>query len=461
MSSAQEFRKQTTLRNLEAIYRTYVKSNSAIGRDGNHPARLGGSLNEEVRQIQKNMRNGNYRFTPFRQVLKIKGASQNPRVISIPTARDRITLRALTNTLSSSFNLEEFERPQLKINRISNAIAKNAYEEYIRVDIEDFYPTIDHEKLILELQTRIRKHEILSILSRAVSTPTIANSQPRSQPITSQGVPQGLSISNILAEIFMIPIDKNFMNLPGMSYFRYVDDILILCHTGMADQIEQNLDSEISARGLKAHPRGPGKKSSTGRIVDQFDYLGYVFNGTKISVRGSSIHRMENSIARVFTRYKYATKSSRVGFTMESWIRRSGEICEWYLNLVITGCIHEGRRHGWLQYFSQMDDIKILKKLDRQVRKFVSSYDLSATVVPKKFVSTYWAIQNPNSRRRNIVPNFDEIDRDNKQNILNRIFLIKQERLNEMNEIEVNSLFSRKVGKATSDLEKDIGSVYR
>ena len=44
-------------------------------------------------------------------------------------------------------------------------------------------------------------------------------------------MPQGLSISNILANIYLNDFDKENNSKDDYKYFRYVDDIFILCNS--------------------------------------------------------------------------------------------------------------------------------------------------------------------------------------------------------------------------------------
>src|SRR5208283_3381058 len=47
--------------------------------------------------------NGNFRFSPFLETLKSKGRDKFPRVIAIPTIRDRIVLNQLNKIISTIF----------------------------------------------------------------------------------------------------------------------------------------------------------------------------------------------------------------------------------------------------------------------------------------------------------------------------------------------------------------------
>ena len=46
-----------------------------------------------INQIKKGLDNGKYKFSKYKQVLKIKNEKVEPRMISIPTLRDRLMLK--------------------------------------------------------------------------------------------------------------------------------------------------------------------------------------------------------------------------------------------------------------------------------------------------------------------------------------------------------------------------------
>ena len=75
----------------------------------------------------------------------------------------------------------------------------------------------------------VRKKEILHLLKDAISQATLAKPSGGKKSYQTKGVPQGLSISNILANIYMAPIDCKYSKKSSYKYYRYVDDILILC----------------------------------------------------------------------------------------------------------------------------------------------------------------------------------------------------------------------------------------
>ena len=113
------------------------------------------------------------------------------------------------------------------------------------------------------------------------------------------GVPEGLSISNTLANIYMQDIDRKYRGFDYISYYRYVDDILILVNEDKIDDVKKNIIDDIEELGLELN-----EKIGDGSITKSFEYLGYVMNDNKITVRKSGVLKIEQSIEELFRTIK-------------------------------------------------------------------------------------------------------------------------------------------------------------
>lgn len=263
-------------------------------------------LDGVTRHVATHARTGTYRFTTYRQRLLLKGAGKPPREISIPTVRDRIMLRALAELLAESFPGCAGKLPQTGVAEVMSDLAAASHDTFVRIDVRNFYPSINHDILLKALAKKVRKREILGIVRRAISTPTAPDRAPRPRALLATGVPQGLSISNLLAEIYVRPVDSAMIAIPNIAYHRFVDDILILCSATDAPTVDAACRGALEAIKLSAHPSSAGGKSEIGSIADGFNYLGYTFSTTSISVRRSSIVRLESHLASIHASWRRA-----------------------------------------------------------------------------------------------------------------------------------------------------------
>lgn len=437
---------------LEIIYHQKISTSLARGRDGLDGYAAADSIFEMSERLSESLRNESHCFTQYRENLISKGAGKPPRSISIPTVRDRIALRAIAEYLVELYPHAKGVIPQRCVARVQAALKSRDHNSFVRLDVRNFFPTIQHDLIDSVVRTGSVDPRVPNLVQRAIKTPTVADGSPRLDPASypAEGVPQGLAISNILAELAVSSVDSSMHAIPNITYVRFVDDILILCDEADVSNMQDTCRRLLTALGLEAHSEDSRGKSAVGRIEKGFDYLGYIFSEEFVSVRPSSVRTMESRLARSFTEYRRRTKA-RPEAERETHLRR----CEWFVNLAITGCIYRGVARGWLQYFRQMDDQTLLKKLDLTVTRLQRRFGLPDSFHPKKFMTAYWPIKHPRPDDT-YIPNFDNYTLAQKRDHL-RIHTTMP--VSEMSELRVTIEFHRSVDRAVSDLERDVGFV--
>jgi len=348
----------------------------------------------------------------------------------------------------------KLEIPQIKVDLLCKALATGTYDEFVKIDVESFYPSIQHNRLLKVIRRKIRKPEILAIINRAVATPTTSGAAGHKVKKNFTGVPQGLAISNILAEIYLVDFDKEMAKEPGVFYQRYVDDILILCPAGRAESLATQATASLKNLGLKAHPVGEEKsKSKIGMLHDEFEYLGYKITGPKVSVRKSSIYKFETAIARILTAYRYKLLQAKV----PAEANRAREICEWRLNLRITGCIYQDKRLGWVFYFSQINDTSALRALDNTVAELVDRFGLKHKIRVKRLLKAYYEASRKNKMTHRYIINFDQMSVVQKREVLMRYLGFKD--IAHLSDEVIIRFFDMRIAAIVKELEEDLAAV--
>lgn len=454
MSAAALFRRVFSKKNLTSIYAKRILSSKAIGIDRKRPDLYRAELKEEICLINARVKTGAYKFTAYKEKLISKGANSYPRIISIPTVRDRLTLRALCDLLAEIFPEAVAEIPQIKIERLNEALSSEVYSEYVKIDLRQFYPSINHKLLLGVLKNRIRKPELLDLFEKAISTPTVSQTKGGVGAEKSKvGVPQGLAISNPLAEIFLADVDKTLGVDLDISYLRYVDDILVLCKSGTAKSVADNVCSMLEKLELKPHrPNDGDSKSKYGSLDDEFDFLGYYVKNRQLSIREQSIHKFESSLAKIFTSYRHKLVSAKSPADK----LRAIEVCRWRLNLRVTGCIFKGKRLGWVFYFSQITDTSRLRAVDHTVDCLLSRFGLDKEIRPKRTLKTFYECRRRDKADHLYIPNFDTLPTDQRRVILQ--LLIGKPGISKLSDKRINQLFEMKISAAVKELEQDLAN---
>ena len=435
------FNKNFTKKNIKKVFEEDIRNKPSVGIDGITITTFENKLDIEMDTINRKVLNKTYNFSFYKEKLISKGRDKPPRVISIPTIRDKIVLKSIFNTLSEMYSMElSNEIVHTTINNIIQDIKSKQYDSFIKLDMKDFYPSINHDILLKKIKSKTSKKEFICLLENAIKQETVHKSNPNKRKYqNSKGVPQGLSISSILASIYLIKLDEMNRQDAGYKYYRYVDDILILCNDKDIDKIYNGVNEKAKKLSLEIHPLGENSnKSDVGNLDDKFYFLGYSYDKDLVSVRDASKNNLYNSIINIFSQYKHSNTQNI-------------KLLYWKLNLKITGCKFEDKKYGWLYFFSQINDEQLLFKLDRFIlnmfKKFDIKYDKNQI---KKFVRTYFEILK-NRSNTNYIPDFSILSLDEKRSIIEDIFDIRG-----VKDFKINYIFSKIIYKNIKEMERDI-----
>jgi len=394
---------------------------------------------EECSIIERKVLNETYHFTAFKERLLLRGATREPRQISIPTVRDRLTLRAVCEALHLTEPRSAGSSPHAIVDRVVASIRSGEpNRSFVRVDVRNFFPSVTHLRLEAALKSAGLGNAVRSLCMAAVRTPTGSAGEPN-----DRGIPQGLSISNALAAIYMLKFDaRQGSRFP--TFFRYVDDILCICPTPQAQQVLTSITRSLNSIGLRAHALGVAGKTEISPVENGIDFLGYRISEENVSIRDSSYKRMFKNILKVITDYRYRKRDEKTLFR---------------LNLKITGCRIDGKRRGWMMFFCRTEDTSQLAFLDQFVRRQLAKAgfpkELQSNV--KTFVKSYHEIRY-RYYHTNYIPNFDAFDQSEK---IKTIALLTQKDPVEIATWDIQRIedeFNRLISKEVHDLEEDVGS---
>jgi retron-type reverse transcriptase len=448
-----------SIESLNQIYNDNFKTSTTKGIDRLSGIQFAKQASVQIEVISNKCLQGTYRFSPYLELLRSKGRGKPPRVLAIPTIRDRIVLYALKDILSQVF-IECVPRKLANtyIHEIKKFIEGKLPCEVsiIGADIKDFYGSIDREKLFIELSKKIDSHEILTLLKRAIETPIVPNNYHRKDKKTyisnsqNKGIPQGLSISNILASIYLQEFDNDIRNHNCADvYYRYVDDILIFTKKEKNTEVNTLIKERVEALKLELND-----KTYTRGGEEYFEYLGYRFELPKVTIKSSAIEKFIRSVAAKFSSYIYRREKNNYGVEKlkEAFISR--------LNEKITGAISEERRYGWIFYFNAINDISVLYMIDNIIANFFKRLNDFERVPPpnlKKISRAFYEAKH--TPKRGYIHNYNSYETvKQKREFLEERGLLEPNK--KYSDEEISDLYENEKRKSLSELEKDDAILY-
>jgi RNA-directed DNA polymerase len=415
----------------------------------------------ELAIINRKVIDSSYEFTPYLEILKLKGRYKLPRLISVPTLRDRITLLALKEYLHNKFpesvNRKLPNHYIRDLKRFLNASNSKENINYIKLDIKNFYDKINRTILIDILKSKNVDNTVIELIKKAISTPTIPVSTKKTNYnsfITNKGIPQGLAISNILAQIYLHEFDKDIKKR-NFFYQRYVDDIIILNQGEITKYRNNNIEKSLNKLDLELNE----EKTERNSLKKEFNFLSYSIGIKSISIAENNIEKFIKRIAGKFTWFRNNLNNPDL---RPNWIKTEERLVEIFieeLNDSITGIISKDKNYGWLFYFSEMSDLSLLFKLDKIIQNFFLNEKYFKTTPNnlKKLVRTYYVISY--YKNKNYISNYDNYNSIKRK----RDFLTFRGKLNpeiHYKDEEIKKMFEKYQNKQLQNVEKDIGYNY-
>lgn len=440
--------------NIKRVFVEKIYPKGGKGVDRISVSRFRKEIDREADIISRKCVAGTYKFSPYLEQLISKGRNKKPRVVSIPTIRDKIVLKILTEYLHIHFeqNIAR-DLPNTVVRKIKNELkAHNQDLNYVRLDLEAYYDSIPHDKLMQTIKDQNNHVPFIKLLSRALSNPTLAANYSiaqRKEAKNLKGVPQGLSISNVLAEIYCSPLDRE-AEQRALAYFRFVDDIFILCDNAELSNIWNSVNSVTNDLGLKINKDKSTPEHQSWKVSEGFEFLGYKFCNEKISVKKDSYDRFLHSVIGKITKYRHTSP--------EDQLKNKDKFIE-DLNERITGAIDGNKKYGWTFFFSEINDVDVLEKIDLVVKRNINrltnlSNDEKRSV--KRATRAYYEVKH--SPQRGYIHNYNQYNTvASKLSYLTKRGLLNAEA--QYTDQQINNMFNQEKTKNLLKLERDVSNI--
>ncbi len=391
-------------------------------------------------KICEDINKGNFKFDNYKVILIPKDVNVQPRKICIASMKDRIILEILKEILYDVYegcNLGS--KVGIVVDDFIDIYNSNKYNKYIYMDLEKFYDNISHIKLINKISKKTEEKWFIDLLKKAIK-----NDQKYKSIFKNKvGVPQGLSISNLLANIYMIDFDSEMGKEKEIKYLRYVDDIFIFHNSNIERKLINKIEQKIKKNSLKININKT--KHGNFKAKKEIFFLGYRITKNCITVKDETVKKLECRIEQIFKSYHYSAEKNLSSL-------------EWVLNLRITGAILENKKYGWLYYFSKINDIKLLRHLDYLIETFKIRYNVK-DIKTKSFIKAHREIIYNNPAKSKYLLNLDSLSIEQKKKIIIDITKYTIEEIEKYDTKVIDVIFKRYMYKTVNELERDLDSL--
>lgn len=366
----------------EAIKR--VKANKgASGVDKMSVDKLESYFNEHRKEIIESIMNKTYRPQPVRRVY-IPKSNGKLRPLGIPTVVDRVIQQAIAQRLSPIYEniFSEYSygfRPNRDCHTAMNKVLEylnDGFEWVIDLDIEKYFDTVNHDKLISILREQVNDSHTLHLIRKFLQAGVMDNGLISS---TTIGVPQGGPLSPILSNIYLDKLDKE-LEMRGLHFVRYADD----CNIFVKSDVSANrvMASVTSWLERKLFLKVSATKTRIVRPTNS-NFLGFTFwkgtNGWQCKPGDDRKAKLYEKIKQVLKRKHAVSRPLAITFTK--------------LNQIIR---------GWINYFRIGSMKQFIDKFGQWLRHKVRVIIIKQWKIPKR-IST-----NLQRLNRVLKCNFDD-----------------------------------------------------
>jgi group II intron reverse transcriptase/maturase len=367
----------------EAYLRVY-KNKGASGVDGITVDELKQYLRENKDELRQRIRTRNYQPQAALRV-EIPKENGKMRKLGIPTVVDRVVQQAIHQVFSPIFEKQfsEFSygfRPKRSCEMAiikSLEILNDGHDWVVDIDLERFFDTVHHDKLMRIISNTIEDGDVISLIRKYLVSGVLVNGKYEETPV---GTPQGGNLSPLLSNIMLNELDKE-LESRGLQFVRYADDALIFVKSEKAaNRVMESIVRFIENKlGLIVNV----EKSKISRPKDlKFLGFGYYYDSKnekyQVKPHFTSIQKFQRKLRKL---------------TKRNWsVPLDYRILK--LKQVIL---------GWVNYFRISNMKKAMTEIDKKLRSRIRVIIWKQWKVPKKQIKSLVQLGIPEEEAKGLT----------------------------------------------------------
>ena len=293
--------------NLRKAWEQIEQKGAAGGIDRTSVKAFADGADEYLLSLQQDLMAGSYTPEPYLAVNipKHKGKSRGVRQLGLSSVRDKIVQFALKELLypildaqflNMSYAYRRGKSTYKAVQRVRHLIRSEKRYYLVQCDIDDYFDSIDHERLIQRLEAIIPEPAVISLIRLFIRMAKVGKSLK--WQAVKRGVPQGNILSPLLANLYLHDLDL-FVQQHHYGMVRYADDFVILVQReeeakAALGKIEQFLLQNLA---LKLNPE---KKVTS--VEKGFHFLGVEISGQEalVDISPDRLQRLKETMGRDF-----------------------------------------------------------------------------------------------------------------------------------------------------------------
>lgn len=313
-------------RNFWEAWMSVKRNHGAAGIDKMTTDELDVYMMTHMEELVSSVCTKKYKPSPVRRVY-IPKPNGKQRPLGIPTVVDRVVQQAAAQVLSRVYEpvFSDFSygfRPHRSCHmaiRKALEYLNEGYEWVIDFDIEKYFDTVNHDKLISILREQVNDSATLHLVRSFLNAGVMENGLVQA---TEEGVPQGGCVSPILSNIYLDKLDKE-LESRGLRFVRYADDFDIFVKSEMAaNRVMASVSSWLER---KLRLKVSATKTKVVRPMKS-NFLGFTFwkstDGWECKPTDTAKKKLETKVKEVLLRKRAVAKPLYLVFTKLNQIVR-------------------------------------------------------------------------------------------------------------------------------------------